>query len=496
MTDDPPPTSWYEHYLRGEPIDLEGRAGLLLDSALVEDRWNVFRSFNPPRKYWKNPVVVMDKPWEPGGPSRPSVLWDRDDGVFRMWYTIHSGLWFPAGHAAPGTPPENGQSKVVGYAESDDGISWRKPGVRSYLGYPDTNVVFQGEYKITHSMRVSFNHPSTGQPGKFLMSYADNHPQFGRSLCLAYSDDGITWRRDPANPVLWPVQDTRHNLTYDEANQRWLLYTRPVAIAGVREHWANLTGTKRNLKRRAALAIGTTPQTLGAIRGLRWPDEGEPPDYDDFMVNRVGSHYLSFISGMYNPPSYNVQIYLGSSFDGLHWERLPDNPAVIPVGEEGHFDSGQAGSLNLLVDRDDMHYLYYQGSPTAQKDPDLEYNIGLARVRRHRFVSQMASDEGGYLLTRLVRVTDPHLRVNMTLPTKVGARAEISAEVLAPDERGVAHTVPGYAFDDCVTTAIDGLDVPIRWREHADLSRFVGDGVLIRFFLRNVGLYTFHFTPE
>ena len=63
----------------------------------------------------------------------------------------------------------------------------------------------------------------------------------------------------------------------------------------------------------------------------------------------------------------------------------------------------------------------------------------------------MAGDEGGYLLTRLVRVTHPHLRVNLTLPTTVGARTDFQAELLAPDERGVAHPVPGYTFDDCAT---------------------------------------------
>ena len=142
-----------------------------------------------------------------------------------------------------------------------------------------------------------------------------------------------------------------------------------------------------------------------------------------------------------------------------------------------------------------MHYLFYCGSPGAQKTPNNEYAVGLARVRRHRFVSQMAGDEGGYLLTRLVRVTHPHLRVNLTLPTTVGARTDFQAELLAPDERGVAHPVPGYTFDDCVTPAIDGLDVPVRWRNHGDLGPLLNKPVMIRFYLRNAGLYTFQFTP-
>ena len=203
---DRPPTSWFETYLRGEPIDLKGRAGLLLDNALVEDRWNIARSFNQPAKSWRNPVAVADKPWEPSGLVRPSVLWDDEVGLFRMWYTIQSNRWFPQGHGASGPTPDDWQGKVIGYAESEDGITWHKPAVRSYIGYPDTNVVFRGAYQTAASLRVSFNRPSTGQPGRFLLSYGDYHPRHGRCLCFAYSDDGVNWRYDPANPVYWPVQ--------------------------------------------------------------------------------------------------------------------------------------------------------------------------------------------------------------------------------------------------------------------------------------------------
>ena len=72
------------------------------------------------------------------------------------------------------------------------------------------------------------------------MSYSDWDPERGRCLHLAYSDDGVNWRRDPANPVLSPVQDTRHNLYYDEENERWLLYTRPITTARANGVWTLL----------------------------------------------------------------------------------------------------------------------------------------------------------------------------------------------------------------------------------------------------------------
>src|SRR5438128_871773 len=78
-----------ERYLtEGEPIDLGQKAGLLLDDTLVEDRWNVERRMNDPSKHARNPIVVADQPWEENAVYHPSVLYDPEHRLFRMWYTI------------------------------------------------------------------------------------------------------------------------------------------------------------------------------------------------------------------------------------------------------------------------------------------------------------------------------------------------------------------------------------------------------------------------
>jgi hypothetical protein len=495
------PPSVKERYLQGEPIDLGQRTGLLIDDWLVEDRFNVERQLNAPIKHFRNPLVIKDKPWEGGGVKRPCVLYDPAEGLFRMWYVIapmtldqedrlkRMGRWDAARH---------GQSRVVGYAESEDGIAWRKPLTgQAYAGYADTNVVLTGEHRAACSAQVTLNHPSSGQPGKFMMSYSDWDPERGRSLYLAYSDDGICWRRDHANPVLSPVRDTTHNLCYDEENERWLLYTRPITTAGTREHGV-FTGAHegRNFQRRAAVAVGKSPQTLGLPRGLSWPDETEPPDYDDFLVHRVGSHYLAMISGMFNPLPYNSQVYLAFSADGIHWNRLPGSPPFIPLGREGDFDAGQACTVKNIVEVGDEYYLYYQGTPRPQKVPDNEANIGLARIRRDRFVSQRAGADGGYLLTREVIVSGRYLVVNMTLPVHAGSRmneVRFAVELIRSHNAGNPGVIEGYGMAACKSTAAEGLEVLIEWEQGYDLSALIGQPVMIRFFLRDVGLYSFRF---
>lgn len=52
------------------------------------------------------------------------------------------------------------------------------------------------------AFRVISDPPLTGQPERFLLNYKDNLAGASGALCLAYSDDGIHWRADSANPVL------------------------------------------------------------------------------------------------------------------------------------------------------------------------------------------------------------------------------------------------------------------------------------------------------
>ncbi|MCJ8330968.1 MAG: hypothetical protein HRT89_12275 [Lentisphaeria bacterium] len=72
----------------------------------------------------KHPVIPNDQPYDMDGAGSLWVM--IEDGLFRMWYTCIGHYYdrpegAETGHGA--TIPSIG----IGYAESDDGINWRKP---------------------------------------------------------------------------------------------------------------------------------------------------------------------------------------------------------------------------------------------------------------------------------------------------------------------------------------------------------------------------------
>jgi len=461
---------------------------LLLDDAYVEDRWGIFRQLNIPRKHPGNPVLRPEHPWEMVL-ACPSVIYDEPEKIFRMWYAVWDEVAFRLQYDHKGWRPEHGYPYSICYAESPDGMHWTKPLFtdKPYKNFRKTNIVLTGVEKAQGCWVIP-NPSSTGQPGKFLICYRDNLPNVHSSLCLAYSDDGVHWRPDPGNPVVVGVRDTRHNIIYDERNQRWFLYTRPMCFAGSGSIPGGPTG---NFKRRAAVAIGKSPYTLGYPRCILWPDEMDAPDYDDFLVNRVGSHFLAMVTHMQAPPECRTLTHLAFSPDGLHWQRLPERTPLIGLGKDGECDAGQASSVGPLVQVGDQTFLYYYSSTLGQSANVNSYSIGLAQIQKERFVGQMGNPTGGFLLTREVWVEGNRLAVNMT---KRGlSEHAFAAELVGSPREGSPQPIPGYTFAECTAGPVEATEYVLTWNGKSDLSPLRGKSIYIRFYLKNTGLYSFRF---
>ncbi|HUT61517.1 MAG TPA: DUF4986 domain-containing protein [Phycisphaerae bacterium] len=153
----------------------------------------------PPKQYWigyatsvdgvtwkrmsDKPVLSPDQPWEDVQVMCPSVLWDEQAKVFKMWY---SG-------------GDNYEPHAIGYATSPDGLTWTK--------HPN-NPILQGDPKGDWDYMKAMACQVLRQGGWYIMFYAGlpdiQHSQIG----IARSKDGITnWQRHPANPVIRPGRD-------------------------------------------------------------------------------------------------------------------------------------------------------------------------------------------------------------------------------------------------------------------------------------------------
>jgi hypothetical protein len=508
-----------EEYCQGRPLEVGTENVLFIDDATVEDRWGVRRVINRPLKDPRNPVLMADAPWE-DGVGAPNVIYDPEEGIFRMWYTaVDWDAWMHQFRFKDWRAEAHGYPYFMCYAESKDGVRWKKPRLEGhpYLKHDKTNVLVTGHQKAQAS-RVMWNPLSTERDERFLLTYKDNRPDAHGAFCLAYSDDGIEWQEDERNPVYVALQDTWQNMVYDPRRERWLLFDRPRTYAGVR----GVPGgpTEGNYKRRVAVHIGQTPYDFGEPRVLLWPEEVDDHDFDHMVVSRRGNHFIGFIGQMGPPPKMEFNLHLAFSGDGLHWRQLPDRPVYLPHGNSGEFDCGSTSSAGGVVDRGRENFIYYRGSRHGQGQGNRNNVTGIGRAQflRDRFAAQMGEHAGGFLLTREMVVGAPELVVNTTVadgyntnPSAATVPAEFAVEIVRTEEYstkrfreechgggpvpGYTHpqAVPGYTLEECTTRAVDLTEHVVRWEEKADLSELVGQPVFIRFYLKNCGIYSLRF---
>lgn len=494
-----------ESYCNGTPLTVGTEDVLLLDDATVEDRWGIRRVLNRPIKDPRNPLLMSDNlPWEDAA-AHPNVIYDEQAGLFRMWYTAVNWNAWVRQSLKDWKAERDGYCYFCSYAESPDGVQWRKPlfDGHPFLQYRKTNILLTGVQKAQAAWVIR-TPACLNRPERFLLTYKDNRPEGNGAFCLAYSDDGLRWIEDPRNPVFVGLMDTWQNMLYDPRRERWMLFTRPICFAGKPD--VPHGPTERNYKRRMAVSLGNTPYEFKPPREVLWPEETDEPDFDHMVVSRVGSHFVGFLGQMGPPPNMEFTLHLAFSGDGLHWRQLPDRPPYLPHGGPDSFDAGSTSDAGGMVDVGQTSFFYYRGSRLgqAQSNRNNVSGIGRAQFLRNRFVAQMGAHTGGFLLTREMVVAAPELVVNLTVadgynsdPATAVIPPEFAAEIVQyGGARPTPQPVPGYTLAECTTPAVDLVEHKVTWKEKPNLAELVGQPVFIRFYLKNCGIYSLRFRKD
>jgi hypothetical protein len=150
------------------------------------------------------PLLERDKV-DPYLTASPSVL--LDGGTWRMWYVSGAG-W----ELEDGRPKHRYHVK---YAESDDGVNWRRPGLVS-IDFRD-----ETEYAIARPCVLK-------EDGLYRMWFSSRGDAY--RLGYAESTDGLAWERAedagllPAGAPAWDSEMIAYPFVCSSANQRFLLY--------------------------------------------------------------------------------------------------------------------------------------------------------------------------------------------------------------------------------------------------------------------------------
>ncbi|MCX7424698.1 MAG: hypothetical protein NTW96_03575 [Planctomycetia bacterium] len=477
-----------------DPITVDARRQLFLDDYLIASSQNVTRVIHPATKHPDDPVLAPSEPWE----GNAAILYGSvlaDEGRYRMWYLTGGG---------------------VAYAESDDGIRWRKPplGVVKKDGR-DTNLVVlrdappdtQGampllyenfgvlrddrDLEASRRYKLGFLSIQRDYDGPMRDPYHGNQR---RGLGVAVSPDGIHWRLENN----WATQATCDGPThwmFDPAGGRYVLYGRTkyalpeVAAAAADKPWLNFWGRS---------VIRTESEDFVHWKETK-PDSGElvlTPDTRDPVGSEIYSMMVFPYEGVYiglvqmfhkERDTCRLEIELAVSRDTVHFTRVGDRAAFIPVGPEGSWDRfNNSLPTNPPLPVGDTLRFYYGGRSyrhSPYNGPQFPYHgkdrgeargaIGLATIPRDRFVSMRSGADEGQIVTPPVRLAAGQLHLNAN-----AAGGWIRVEVFAPDGHVVARS---ERIDR------DALDIPVTW-EQGSLEGLEGP-VTLRITLQNAEVF-------
>lgn len=481
---------------------------LFIDNFMLEWLYDAERVLETPVKHSQPAMPLNDFEWEGAGFTLPRAIYDAEERLFKMWYCITTDPMVKSDHL------------ILCYAESDDGIRWRKPTDRGGLPYrqhQNTNIVLDGA--DWHTVLKETQEPDPEKRYKIVFwDTRKNSNRFG----LAYSPDGIRAERTEVSPYR-----LTHNIStfWDPAIRKYVSY-------GQHGHHWNYQYRVRGIGRQESEDL------------LRWsprvpvllPDGNEPPstEYGTMAVHKTGSLYIGTL-GLYDmDPMWhsggpkgmknNFRDYvrphqrIAYSRDGFRWSFAADRQPWIENGPPGSFDYGYVDHMSAPVAHDGKLYFYYWAVRTKQDTfmwpnaldllvpPEIRdearfpqkahwgslspeergrlHSVGLAMLRQDGYIRIQPTHGAGAVLTRQLVFEGDRLHLNLN--SDFGwAQVEVLDDEMLP--------VEGFTREECDLIRGDSVAHEVRWHGNPDVRLLWNRPIRLKIYLNDCWLYSFRF---
>ncbi|MBH07104.1 MAG: hypothetical protein CMJ20_12370 [Phycisphaeraceae bacterium] len=462
------------------PVKIDRSRQLFIDDYLIASLTNITRQVHEAQKHPANPLMEPDRPWEGKGCVFQHVHWDDESNRFRMWYGGSTSFHLPSGIRI---------RQPTCYAESDDGLTWVKPnlGLCEYDGSKANNIVI-----LTGGLFAIFDEPDAPDPSRRFKAlvwhdWRDSKPVPPEGYYLFSSPDGIHWKQDRTDPVIWS-QNRQQPGVGDTSTARWDARLGKY-ICDAKILFRNPTMRSRGMIESDDLIHWSRP------RMTFYPDALDAADTQ--IYGHLGFVYESMWVGLLRAmhteqvPNSDKQttIELTASRDGRHWSRVGRREEFIALGEPGSWDPHYHDPHTPPVLVGDELWFYYRSMPlpAPRSDPQNAKTrisrIGLATLRRDGFVSLNGTDDPGLVVTRPLTFDGCRLFVN----AQVGDGGYIKAEI----RNTAGEAVKPYVMSECQPLTTDVLNGQVVWAGQTAVQRSADQSMRIAFEVKNARLYSF-----
>lgn len=390
-----------------------------------------------------------------------------DDGKYKLWYR--------------GNP--------YCYAESSDGLRFRK--VAPLVGLGPSH---------RHTASFYIDPHETDPAHRYKACYAFSRPH---AATLAHSSDGIHWTPyNGGKPVTHRAADTYNQIIWDEEAEVYRLFTRTdfrrppdgLEVRGTRDmvnpdikqdptnwrtirEWKFGAGPRDEIYRRQIYAL-----TDWIYEGVHFalmsvyefiPRPGEPYDALSNLTTRHERDVVNF--------------YIGTARGNAMWDLTwvyAEQP-LVPRGPNNSFDKDMLFPASQIITREDKHWIYYSGYRERHGVADRgKPGIGLATLELDRFICQATrGDDHGMIVTKPFVLAGSKLQINVK-----AEKGMVRVDVLDAEGR----PIPGFSGAKSQEfQAVNQLRLEPRWNRSADLSRWKGKVIRLKFTLANAKLYAF-----
>lgn len=431
---------------------------LFFDFREIETLQGFRRELEQPAKHPDNPLLEADSPWENGNMQFYGSVVQAEGQPFQMWYTVIHQPW----------------KMYLCYAESEDGLSWRKPllDLFEYEGQR-TNIVLTAD---PHGAAVIYDAAEPRPDWRYKM-LAGTSP--AACICAYHSADGIHWQPVRRFPVIGTPPDCPMGLVREQ-DGRYAAYHR-------------LDGYGRRVFRSESWDF---QYWTGEPRMILEPDASDPPQIQFYGMGAAlyGSYQIGTLWIFHtDPEEYGIgkmrgyqETELTYARLGTAWHRAAPGQPFLPHGELGSWEQGnlQCASAPVFLD-DEIRYYYIGTTMFHRRRWELEpqrAGLGLACLRPDRFVALGAGEEPAELLTVAFRLPSPELFVN----AQIDEGGWIRAAMLDAE----ARPWPGLGDAESIPVTGDSTSHPLRWRGAGPGTMPLGKPIRLRLRAQKARLYS------